>query len=72
MLCINYFVSTVRGSGHLKLYYLASKQDVIELIREFIDQANYNAAIYLLEVIQQMEEDNRTSVLITVKPGFSK
>ncbi|WP_236287776.1 hypothetical protein [Paenibacillus allorhizoplanae] len=51
----------------MQLYYLVSKQDVIELIREFIDQANYSAAIYLLEIIQQMEEENRTSVLITVE-----
>ncbi|WP_157256940.1 MULTISPECIES: hypothetical protein [unclassified Paenibacillus] len=50
----------------MQLYYLASKQDVIELIRECIDRANYSSAIYLLEIIQQMEEDNRTSVLITV------
>ncbi|WP_157257143.1 hypothetical protein [Paenibacillus sp. Soil750] len=51
----------------MQLYYLVSKQDVIELIREFIDQENYSAAIYLLEIIQQMEEENRTSVLITVE-----
>ncbi|WP_157276910.1 hypothetical protein [Paenibacillus sp. Soil766] len=51
----------------MQLYYLVSKQDVIELIREFIDQANYSAAIYLLEIVQQMEEENRTSVLITVE-----
>ncbi|MGO4498834.1 hypothetical protein AB4114_23405 [Paenibacillus sp. 2RAB27] len=51
----------------MQLYYLVSKQDVIELIREFIDQANYSAAIYLLEIIQHMEEENRTSVLITVE-----
>ncbi|MNR66635.1 hypothetical protein D3C85_1902290 [compost metagenome] len=57
----------VQGCGHLQLYYLVSKQDVIELIREFIDQEKYSAAIYLLEIIQQMEEDNRTSVLITVE-----
>ncbi|WP_171633740.1 hypothetical protein [Paenibacillus plantarum] len=50
----------------MQLYYLASKQDVIELIRECIDRANYSAAIYLLEIIQQMEEENRSSVLITV------
>ncbi|WP_310194386.1 hypothetical protein [Bacillus sp. 3255] len=46
---------------------MASKQDLIDIMRACADQEQWRAALKLFELLQKMEQDNKSSVLIEIR-----
>ncbi|WP_156043294.1 hypothetical protein [Paenibacillus sp. UNC451MF] len=48
-------------------YNLTTKNDMKEIILSAIEQEKWNAAIKLIQTVQEMERNGRESILIEIK-----
>lgn len=50
-----------------KQYQMTTQQELIEIVQACIEQRQWNAALKLIELLQNMEHENKYSVLIEIK-----
>ncbi|CAN7654490.1 hypothetical protein LJR153_005059 [Paenibacillus sp. LjRoot153] len=50
-----------------KQYQMTTQQELIEIVQACVEQRQWSAAMKLIELLQNMEHENKNSVLIEVK-----
>lgn len=50
-----------------KQFQMTTQQELIEIIQACVENRQWNAAVKLIELLQNMEHENANSVLIEIK-----
>ncbi|WP_236290232.1 hypothetical protein [Paenibacillus allorhizoplanae] len=50
-----------------KIYQMINQQEIIEIIQACVEKRQWNAAVKLIELLQNMEHENKNSLLIEIK-----